>query len=412
MPAVAGSALRAATQPMATIMNSTPTTASHVPLQTSRRIGEHHGQTPGPLLLVVGGIHGNEYSGVLAARRVLDKLALEARPFRGRFVALAGNLSALSLDQRFIDVDLNRQWQSTRVEALDLAGGATAAASVEEQEQWQLLSALRREMAVAQGEVYFVDLHTSSADGAPFATVGDTLRNRAFALKLGLPVVLGLEEQIDGALLEYMNNLGHVTVGIEAGRHAAPASVDHHEAVLWLALLATGNMDAPDVPEAAGWRRLLLAATPGIPRIMEVRHRHPVAADDQFVMEPGYTNFDPVPAGTMVARDRTGPLISRRRCRVLLPLYQAQGNDGYFLVRPIRRFWLALSALLRRSGLPALMHWLPGVRRHPQRHETLVVDTRISRFLAVQVFHLMGYRRVRWQGHVLMVSRRRFDTRR
>ncbi len=402
----------AATQPTATIMNSTPTTASHVPLQTSRRIGEHQGQLPGPLLLVVGGIHGNEYSGVLAARRVLDKLALEARPFRGRLVALAGNLSALSLDQRFIDVDLNRQWQAGKVEALDAAGGAPAAAGVEEREQWQLLTALRREMDAAHGEVYFVDLHTSSADGAPFATVGDTLRNRAFALKLGLPVVLGLEEQIDGALLEYMNNLGHVTAGIEAGRHAAPASVDHHEAVLWLALLATGNMDAPDVPEAADLRRLLLAATPGIPRIMEVRHRHPVAEDDQFIMEPGYTNFEPVPAGTAVARDRTGPLTSHRTCRILLPLYQAQGTDGYFLVRPIRRFWLALSALLRRSGLPALMHWLPGVSRHPHREGTLVVDTRISRFLAVQVFHLMGYRRVRWQGHVLVVSRRRFDTRR
>ena len=42
----------------------------------------------------------------------------------------------------------------------------------------------------------------------------------------------------------------------------------------------------------------------------------------------------------------------------------------------------------------------------------MVVDTRIGRFLPLQIFHLMGYRRVRWQGNVLVVSRRRFDTRR
>jgi succinylglutamate desuccinylase len=388
----------------------TPSTASQIPLQTSRRIGEHQGSLPGPLLLVVGGIHGNEYSGVLAARRVVDKLALDARPFRGRFVALVGNLAALALDQRFIDVDLNRQWQAGKVVALEEGGGGSA--PVEEREQRHLLAELRQEMDQAEGEIYFVDLHTSSAHGAPFVTVGDTLRNRAFALKLGLPVVLGLEEQIDGALLEYMNNLGHVTAGIEAGRHDAPASVDHHEAALWLALSATGNMDAPDIPQAAALRRLLRKSTPGIPRIMEVRHRHPVTAEDQFVMEPGYTNFDPVPAGKVVARDRNGPLRSRRKCRMLLPLYQAQGTDGYFLVRSIRPFWLVLSAILRRSGLPALMRWLPGVKVLSGREETLMVDTRIGRFLPMQIFHLMGYRRVRWQGNLLVVSRRRFDTRR
>jgi hypothetical protein len=52
---------------------------------------------------------------------------------------------------------------------------------------------------------------------------------------------------------------------------------------------------------------------------------------------------------------------------------------------------------------------LPGVKKHSSRQDTLVVDTRIGRIVPLQVFHLMGYRRVRWQGHILLVSRRRFD---
>jgi predicted deacylase len=393
-------------------MNSSPTTMTTTdrPIRIDRRIGEHQGQQPGPLLLVVGGIHGNEYSGVMAAGRVLRHLAGQDQPFRGKMVALAGNLAALHQNRRFIQVDLKRQWRPANVEALDAAGGAAADCSPEEGEQWELLLELRREIQqAAGGEVYFVDLHTSSADGAPFVTVGDTLRNRSFALKLGLPVVLGLEEQIDGALLEYVNNLGHVTAGIEAGRHASPDSVDRHEAVLWLALAAAGNLREADVPRLEDQRRLLKQAAPGIPRIMEVRHRHPVAGDDEFVMEPGYANFDEIPAGTVVARDRNGPLKSLQRSRMLLPLYQAQGNDGYFLVSAIQPIWLALSALMRRSGLPGLMHWLPGVKKHSSRKDTLVVDTRIGRIVPLKVFHLMGYRRVRWQGHILLVSRRRFD---
>ena len=393
-------------------MNSTPSMAQHRRVPGCRSLGAHEGRNAGPLLLVVGGIHGNEYSGVLAARRVLDKLALEDRPFRGRFVALVGNLAALALDQRFIDLDLNRQWLPQRVaEVTAAARTASGTSAVEEREQRDLLAALLRELETAQGPVYFMDLHTSSADGPPFVTVGDTLRNRAFALKLGLPVVLGLEEQIDGALLEYVNNLGHVTVGIEAGRHHAPESVDHHEAVLWLALAAAGHMDEKDLPDAAALRGRLRAATPGIPPIMAVDLRHPVTPDDGFVMAPGYRNFDPVPAGQAVARDKKGPILSRRRSRMLLPLYQAQGSDGFFLVRKIHPFWLRLSALLRRSGLPELVRWLPGVRRHPEWPETLVVNTRVARLLPLQVLHLLGFRKLRWRGHLLMVSRRRFDTR-
>mgnify|MGYP000107882312 CR=1 FL=1 len=75
--------------------------------------------------------------------------------------------------------------------------------------------------ARARGPIHFVDLHTSSAPGPPFLTVGDTLRNRRFSRGFPLPLLLGLEEQVDGSLLEYLNNHGFVTLGVEAGEHEA-----------------------------------------------------------------------------------------------------------------------------------------------------------------------------------------------
>jgi len=75
----------------------------------------------------------------------------------------------------------------------------------------------------------------------------------------------------------------------------------------------------------------------------------------------------------------------------------------------VRAFWLGLSSLLRRLRLGALLRLLPGVRRHPSRRELLAVNTRIARWLALETFHLFGYRKLRRGEGELLLGRRRFD---
>ena len=373
----------------------------------NRRIGLLEGDESGPLLLCVGGIHGNEHAGLAAAERVLGALEGYRSRFRGRFVALAGNLTALGRGTRFVDRDLNRQWMAERIGSLKRMGADSPL--VEDREQVQLVDALETEFGRAGGPAYFLDLHTSSADGPPFVTIGDTLRNRDFARQLGLPVVLGLEEQIDGALLEYINNQGYVTVGVEAGQHDASTSVDHHEAVLWLALFTAGNLPDLAAEKVERCRRILRDASLGVPRILEVRYRHVVRKDDGFVMMPGFRNFQFTSPGQVVAQDHSGPIRTHRAAGILLPLYQAQGNDGFFIVRKVHPLWMRVSALFRRLGLPRLAAWLPGIRPHPDMEETLLVNTRIARFFPLQVLHLLGFRKRRWHGNILLVTRRKHD---
>ena len=95
--------------------------------------------------------------------------------------------------------------------------------------------------------------------------------------------MLGLEEQIDGTLLEYVNNLGAITMGVEAGQHEAMTSVDHHEPVIWNAAASTGNFRREDLPELDQSRSLLKRASGGR-RVVEVRHRHAIVPDDGFKM--------------------------------------------------------------------------------------------------------------------------------
>lgn len=387
----------------------TMTETTEVASPWKRLIGSCRGQEPGPTVVAVCGIHGNEPAGARAAEAVLESLESSAVPFRGEFVALCGNLEALTRNQRFIHKDLNRQWTVERIAALE-SGSTPGGSEVEDREQRELWSLLREAFDRSRGPAILLDLHTSSADGPPFATMGDTLHNRGFVTQLPVPVILGLEEQIDGALLEYVNNLGHVTVGFEAGRHDRASSREHHEAFLWLALIAAGNLREALVPRYGAFRRTLESATAGIPRIVEMRHRHVIRPEDEFVMNPGFRNFDPVTKGDLLARDRRGVVKARESGVLLLPLYQGLGDDGFFLGREVRAFWLKLSAALRLLGVSSWPHLLPGVRRHPHDEETLIVNTWVARLFPLEIFHLLGYRKRRWRGRKLIVTRRRERT--
>src|SRR5438093_1321930 len=83
-----------------------------------RVVARVRGREAGPTLLALGGIHGNEPSGVLAARNVVARIEREASPLRGDFVALAGNTRALARGVRFLERDLNRDWTQRRIAAL------------------------------------------------------------------------------------------------------------------------------------------------------------------------------------------------------------------------------------------------------------------------------------------------------
>jgi succinylglutamate desuccinylase len=375
--------------------------------QDEHLIASIRGSLPGPTLLILGGIHGNEPAGVIAADRVLRRIQELSANLRGEVVLFRGNTRALERKVRYIDADLNRQW--TAAKALISESGKNGRPEISEfLERGELLLALREAASRARGDVYFVDLHTTSAQGKPFATVGDTLRNRRFALKFPLTIVLGLEEQIDGTLLEYINNLGAITMGFEAGQHEAITSVEHHEALIWNATVATGNFRPDDLPELNHYRTVLKRASGGR-RVVEVRHRHAIVPEDGFRMEPGFSNFQPVRRGQVLARDRTGDITAREKGLILLPLYQALGDDGFFLGREVKQFWLNLSALLRNLKVGRYIHLLPGVRRDPLNENFLIINTRIARILPLQILHLLGFRRRRWIDNYLVVSRRAYD---
>ncbi|MEN8376831.1 MAG: succinylglutamate desuccinylase/aspartoacylase family protein [Gemmatimonadota bacterium] len=359
---------------------------------------------PGPTLLCIAGLHGNEPAGVRALERISDAVARAGGLRRGRLVAMVGNLAALEDRERYVDRDLNRGWHARR----SAGAGAEGDAPVEDREQAELLCAIESVLADDPHGVVALDLHTTSSFGPPFSLIGDTLANRAFAAGLGLPIVLGLEELLDGTLLDFLHGRVAVAVGVEGGQHDDPESADRLEAVVTRAIdelkMSVRRGAASD---GAGAEDMRLNGRPRAPRFLEVRHRRQVDPPaDGFRMRAGYLNFQPVGEGEVVADDADGPIRVPERGRLLMPLYQKLGEDGFFVVRPIRPFWIRVSGMLRRRRADRWVHLLPGVQTYPQRPATYAVNRRVARWFALEVFHLLGYRRARAHGDVLLVTRR------
>jgi succinylglutamate desuccinylase len=296
-----------------------------------REIGRVRGDGAGPALVVVAALHGNEPAGVAAARRVLERIAAERVPLRGDLTCVVGNAGALAKGVRCETRDLNRSWTSDRMKAL--AAGRFAPRDAEDRELAALHAAIAAARAAARGPVSILDLHTTSGDGAPFTIATGDAASRALGRAVPLTCLTGLLEKLDGTMLMAYAHLGVPGLVAECGQHADPASADRAEAAAWLVLEACGLVDAAHAPWLAPMRTLLESARGALPRRIEVVHRHAIAAGDGFVMAPGFRHFDRVEKGRALAHDVRGDVAAPLSGWLLMPLYQASGDDGFFVGR-------------------------------------------------------------------------------
>ncbi|MCR9216350.1 MAG: succinylglutamate desuccinylase/aspartoacylase family protein [bacterium] len=359
-----------------------------------------HESPPGPTVIIVAGQHGNEPSGVHAAVRVLQSLrtAVEREPgcFRGEFIALAGNVEALRTGVRFIETDLNRLWTPGAIDETFARTERGEPVSAEQREQRELADEITDAVLRSRGPTFLLDLHTTSASSRPFLAVEDIVRVRELARAIPVTGVLGLEAMIRGILPDWFNTVGDAGLIFEAGQHDDPASIERHEAAIWLLLAEVGVIGHSAFAarlEAA--RSTLEPFSRGLPRLLEARARHSVSPEDGFRMRKGFENFHPVVRGDLLAGDSAGTIRAPMSGWLFMPLYQPQGEDGFFIARRASRIFMRLSKVLRPLKLHKLVHLLPGVSRSDADVDAFVVNPKVARVLAHEVFAMLGYRRYR-----------------
>ena len=375
--------------------------ASAADLTSSDRIiGRVRGDAPGHTLICLGGVHGNEPAGPLGLGHVLQKLREIGAVQSGEIVAIVGNRAALAAGRRWIDRDLNRGWSDVDVEVPHPVA--------EDLEQRQLREAIQSVAAESCGDVYVLDFHTTSGPGGPFTVFPDTLRCRAFAQAFPTPIVLGLDEHVRGTIVDFLASKGHVAIAFEAGQHENPGAARNVAAAVWIALEMLDMVREQSVHVNRA-RETLASAIHDVPKVLQIRSRHGISEEDCFAMNEGFGSFDLVRQGQVLATDRFGHVLAPKSGLLLMPLYQEQGDDGFFLVTRVRPLWLTVSRGLRRLGWDRKVHMLPGIQRDPQHKQTIIVNTRVARWLALDLLHLLGFRRLREDGNLLYLQRRQFD---
>lgn len=366
-------------------------------------LGHIRGKNTGPTVIFMGGIHGNEPSGIQALDLMLKELHTETDALNGSVYVLRGNPPALAKAERFIDEDLNRLWTMARVKAL--RSGELQPTSSEEYQQVELCRLIDEILKRESGPFYFFDLHTTSCQTIPFLTVNDMMMNRTFAEQYPVPMILGIEEYLDGPILSYINELGYVAFGYEGGQHQDPHAMQQHLAFARLTLAFTGIISDFDL-SSQHYYEYLKEASKGLQSVYEIFFRHEIRPGESFEMQPGFVNFRRVKKGTPLAVIDGELRTADRQARLFMPLYQKQGNDGYFLIRKVPKFFLKLSDWLRKFRMDKVFPILPGIRWESEAKEVLIVNKRIARFFAREIFHLFGYRsKVIDASHIRMKNR-------
>ena len=301
---------------------------------------------PGPRLLVMGGVHGDEISGTLGIERILaefDAGTLQLRRGELTLVPVANPLARRRM-QREGERNLNRLFRPTEAPA-DYEARIT-----------NVLAPL-----IARHEV-LLDLHSFQSEGEAFAMIGPRDNTGALepfarayeegqlALHIGTPIVVegwldiyaaGLAQRAGGvpadeAALdfgrgtnEYIRSRGGYGVTLECGQHLDPQApevawraIRRTLALLGMAALPPGLSAAPPQP-------------PQLLRLASVTDR--LHEDDSFVRD--WATFDPVQRGEPVGMRHDGTLVSAPDDGfIVFPNAMAlPGAEWFYFARPSER---------------------------------------------------------------------------
>ena len=302
------------------------------------------GLAPGPRLIVLGAVHGNETCGTRAIRRAVGEIE------SGQLAVVAGQITfvpvtnplAYARRERMGERNLNR----------NLAPTDSPVEFEDHVANW-LCPLLRQHDAL-------LDLHSFHTAGAPFVMLGpedNTGELEPFtraAEETALAVALGAHRFVDGWLdtyaagvarrraagapardadvhygvgtTEYMRRHGGIALTLECGQHDDPAAPEVAYRALRNALAHLG-LTAEGAPEPVSPREAL--------RLHEVVDRvHP---EDRFAR--AWASFDRLAAGELIGTRHDGTLLrAERDGYIVFPNPCAlPGQEWFYLAKPSGR---------------------------------------------------------------------------
>lgn len=198
----------------------------------------YHGALPGPHLLVMAGVHGNETCGIVALERLKTLLDTGAITLGAGTLTLVpcANPVAAALGQRQVDENLNRVMRHH------------AAPDTYEQKLANILCPL------LDAADWALDIHSTNAPSTPYAFWDyDAPGSAAWLRNLGVPhVVTGWPELYppeagESSTGDYAASIGKTCLTLECGQHLDPTAINMAFNGVLRTLAHFGLLDAPVV---------------------------------------------------------------------------------------------------------------------------------------------------------------------
>ena len=288
-----------------------------------------------PRLVILAGVHGNEPSGVVALRRVFQQLREENIALSGTIAGVLGNQEALRKNVRYVQEDLNRLFLPEYIEQVT---SIPTSHTAEARELLELLSLVKSYETKPHERPFFVDCHTTSSASIPYISLNEGFSDSyRFAQNIPATTVIGVEKEIKGCLAEWLNLRGWHGFTFEAGQHEAPLSVQNQEAIIWLALLHSGCLSEENAPGHLAQARATLHRQGSQQHdVYRSVSSYRIREGEHFRMEPGFVNLQRVHRGQHLATSDGKPLYATQDGHILMPLYQKQGNFGFFMAEEMK----------------------------------------------------------------------------
>ena len=182
----------------------------------------------------------------------------------------------------------------------------------------------------------------------------------------------------------------------------------HHLGLIWKALGAKCGLDLASVPESKEPIEKLNSFGTEDPdhEFFEIFRSCRIDPGTTFKMNPGYANFQQIKKREVLGISDSVPVKAPSSGQIFMPLYQELGTDAFYMVRPIASFWIKFSGGFRLFRYHSRLNWLAGVKKINHHPLIFRLHTFVTFILAVEIFHLLGYIKVKEDGPILYMTRR------
>ncbi len=274
---------------------------------------EINSAAPGPRVVIMGGVHGNEPCGVSAVSRLeQDFLSGALSLARGTLFLTIANQEALRADVRSVHRNLNRLFKENS----------------DEPDCYETRRAEELKGILATSD-FLLDLHSTTSTSPPFLMCEEDGLAAAGSLGLGR-IVVGWASLGNGALTgdteTWARQHGATAFTLECGQHTDPAATEVAYQVAHRLLDVTGLIN----PTTHS-----LHPAPIVLRLYGVK----LKVDESFIFTKSYSGFDSVAQGEIIGRDSHGEYRAERPSRIIFPIdpvKASMGTELYLLAEEMR----------------------------------------------------------------------------